>query len=461
VVAVDSNGRPVGDLSSADFRVLDSNRPQQIVSFGHSDSRRQLRVPLGPHEFSNRMGPGVGHATVILFDLLNEHIDARGPAWNDLLHVLQPLESSDGLYFYLLTFEGRLYAIHGLPDPEKASGPDETVPWTQQIKPLLDTAINAVFRTRPIELDTNVDARVRVTYGALASLGTLLARFPGRKNIVWVTHGVPISLSPAVTVTDWIDYAPVLRRLSDALERANVSIYAVQQIPPGMASAGTPEARYSGMGSEDTLQEFARYTGGRANTSIRVAIQQAMNDVRTSYQIGYYPTPQNWDGKFHKIRVTCARKAVGVQTKEGYYAWPEEAFPEAEQRELLDATLAAPFDEMEIGISATLSQDDTNAGGVKLALRVDSADVVLVREGSRYTGHLNVVVAPLTADGARGNPPVVSVNLQLTPEQHDELMKNGILLVNRASLTTGIKKIRVVVLDCTSGAAGSLTIPVP
>ena len=64
-------------------------------------------------------------------------------------------------------------------------------------------------------------------------------------------------------------------------------------------------------------------TGGRpdAGKDIGAAIQQAMTDVRASYQIGYYPPERNWDGKFHKLRITTKRKGVKLQGKTGYYAW--------------------------------------------------------------------------------------------------------------------------------------------
>jgi len=163
-------------------------------------------------------------------------MEARGSAWAELVHTLQPLESSQGLYFYILTVDGRTYPVHGLPDPEKEPEHAGTVPWTRQIKPMLDEAMKTVTMVRPTEIWIN--ERVRLTYNALSSLAARLAGLPGRKNIVWITHGVPISLSPAVTGTDWIDYRPLLRQLSERLDRSNVSIYPVQEIPPGMAMMG-------------------------------------------------------------------------------------------------------------------------------------------------------------------------------------------------------------------------------
>ncbi len=38
--------------------------------------------------------------------------------------------------------------------------------------------------------------RVAITFQALETLAVQLSRVPGRKNIVWVTDGVPIALGP-------------------------------------------------------------------------------------------------------------------------------------------------------------------------------------------------------------------------------------------------------------------------
>jgi len=107
--------------------------------------------------------------------------------------------------------------------------------------------------------------------------------------------------------------------------------------------------------SADTLNEFADMTGGRPNNGkdIGAAITQAMNDARTSYQLGYYSPFEAGDGKFHKLRVTCTRKGVRIQAKTGYYAWPQD--PEAEALQTIRLAVSQPSDAAEIGLRATIS----------------------------------------------------------------------------------------------------------
>lgn len=133
VIAVDSHGQPVTDLTGDDFRVTDSGNPQKIAFFRHIDRKLWQVPPLAPNEFSNRRGPNIPFATVILFDLMNERFGTRGSAWNELVHYLESLETADYLYLYLLTVKGRLYAVRGLPSAEDVARPEEQ-PWTRQIK---------------------------------------------------------------------------------------------------------------------------------------------------------------------------------------------------------------------------------------------------------------------------------------------------------------------------------------
>jgi len=109
-----------------------------------------------------------------------------------------------------------------------------------------------------------------------------------------------------------------------------------------------------------------------------------MSDVRTGYQIGYYPVPQNWDGKFHKVRVACGRKGVRVQVKEGYYAWPEQPFSEDRRRDLLHAAITSPLDSAEIGIQVTVSSIAPDAA--KLNVRIEPSDVLLAEQGGQIYG---------------------------------------------------------------------------
>jgi VWFA-related protein len=117
VIAVDAHGDPVTDLTSGDFQIADEGKPQKISFFRHRDEKPEPASSLKPNQFSNRVRGGPTHATVILYDLLNETAGERGKALSELIRFLQPLDAANDLYLYLLTTDGLLYPVHGLSDP--------------------------------------------------------------------------------------------------------------------------------------------------------------------------------------------------------------------------------------------------------------------------------------------------------------------------------------------------------
>jgi VWFA-related protein len=462
VVALDAHGQPVLDLTRDEFRITDSGKPQTIAFFRHRDGPLGPSPVLAPGEVSNRSGTNLPRATLILFDLLNERMGTRGYTAYQLVHYLGSLESSDYLYLYCLTMDGRLFPIHGLPSPEEEPAPAGGVPWTRQIKPLLDGALRAVTQVRPID-DFDPTYRVLMTYNALNAAAVQLSSVPGRKSIVWLSDAVPIELGPNRSDTgDMVDFTPLLRQMSEAFDRAKVAIYPVRQVMLGSPDAmGGPGA--TGMGSLDTLNQFAELTGGRTDggKDVAIAVRQATTDMRISYQIGYYPPAGNWDDKFHKLRIVCTRKGVRIQAKSGYYAWVEPRGARSEQA--IGSLVSTTFDGAEIVIRATLSPAPKSARTLRLDAHINAHDVVLVREGSDYRGELRLAVVGYS-DGFQPNiGPVIPLDLHLSPKDYETVSEQGIEFAQDIdmALTKEIRTVRLIVFDRGSNAVGSVTIPLP
>ena len=239
VVAKDAHGVPVTDLTRDDFQVFEGSKAQRVVSFRRNDAIVKRLMRAEPNEYSNRTGAPTARVTVILFDLLNARFEDRGSMMSQLGPALQHLEASETLFFYILTMNGTLYSVHGLPDGdrEKTAG---ARPWTEDIKALLDDASRELFRLRPVGVD--VDMRVRMTYQALGSLADLVAAAPGRKSLIWISHGVPISLGVGgSSIYAGMDYTPLLQRLTATLDRADVAVYTVRQ-PESLRPGGQSDA---------------------------------------------------------------------------------------------------------------------------------------------------------------------------------------------------------------------------
>jgi VWFA-related protein len=300
VVAFDGHGDPVVDLRSEEFQVFDQGKSESITAFRRDEDVPQLAVPLADGA-STRSGAKLP-AMVILFDLLNANLSNRGYGADEIVHSLEHLESSESVYLYLLTNSGSLYPVHALPAAEADAGGAKT-PWTRQIRPLLDAAMNNVYGLKPVD-ETLVNLRIEATYSAFEMLASRMASIPGRKNIVWITRGIPAT---GRLIGEPYDYSRRLQRLATALDKVGITVNSVNE--GGVAG----DAIY-------TFDQFAELTGGTVSTDFAKTISEAMNASRSSYVIQYAAPPP--DGKYHKIRVTCSRKGIRIQTKQGYYANP-------------------------------------------------------------------------------------------------------------------------------------------
>jgi hypothetical protein len=350
----------------------------------------------------------------------------------------------------------------GYEDAGAAPAAEDDKPWTRNSKAMMDTALREVARIRPLDID--VAARTQLTYGALEKLGGLMSETPGRKNIVWITDGVPITLGPIRSDTgNVVDFTPLLKRLSLSLERSQIAIYPVPQIMLGSTDGppdvpGVPQtSQSSGVLSADTLNEFAGLTGGRADTGgdIAATVSQAQRDARTSYELGYYAPDESQDGRFHKLRVTCTRKGVRIQAKTGYYAWAEE--PGAYALQTIRDALERRADAAEVGIRATLVK--TGDGAAKLKVVIEAKDIALLREADRYKGQLSFLLSASDASGAAHPSPVRSVALSYSVQERDRAVAEGIDYTVELPAGDGWSSFRFVAFDDISRAIGSITIP--
>jgi VWFA-related protein len=429
VIAVDFHGEPVTDLTSVDFQIADDGKPQKISFFRHRDEKPEPASSLKPNQFSNRVQGAPTHATVILYDLLNETAGERGKALGELIRFLQPLDAANDLYFYLLTTDGLLYPVHGLAD---ANLSESAAPWTAQIKPLLDATMRQAVNIRPSN-SLPVSQVFQFPKRALDTLAIEVSRVPGRKNIVWVTGG-------AISSADIRGMG--VSHFGEYLGLSGVAIYPVLQTLIGQG-----------------LDEFAGLTGGRPNKGkeIGAAIKEARNDLVTSYEIGYFPPTPNRVGEFHKLRITCRRKGVRIQARTGYYAGEDSTQTDTQQ--VLNSAISTAFDAAEIGLRVTVSPDPTYPQMEHFSLHIDANDLALPRDGSQYVAQLQISTIRYLANGDHDSK-IRQFNSHYTRAERDQALKDGIEINQDVKTDRDARNIRFIVLDRESNAFGSITMPV-
>jgi VWFA-related protein len=459
VVATDKQGQVVTGLKAEDFQVQDDGKSQPIVMFRVNDGKHPAQAAPGPHEYTNRPPGTPMGVTVILFDLLNGSFTDREYMVITLVKALAKVESPGNVYLYLLTNDGALYPIHPMPERgAEAAAPDQN--WTSQTRPLLEAAIQKVYGFRPVD-DRDIGVRVITTFKVLSDLGGQLSALPGRKNVVWITNGFPVQANfgglcrnivvwnvTAPCTGNFVDFAPVVRYLADQLDALGVSLYPVDE---WNVDGGDR------MLVKETLDQFAAMTAGRSYASggTKEAIPDALQAMHLSYTLAYQPAPKSWDGKYHKVKLTCARKGAQLQFEQGYIAIP----PVDNTNRLMQVAAAGNSDLSAIGLRATVTPG-AGPHTVRIQLQIDPSSLTIVQQNNRYSGQLAAVYAGLTAEGPKQLAKPATLALDWNAQQYDSVAKDGIPLTEELPTPDGVHRIRMIIVDTRSNQVGSLTVPV-
>ena len=100
-----------------------------------------------------------------------------------------------------------------------------------------------------------------------------------------------------------------------------------------------------------------------------------------------------------------------------------------------------------------------DAAWLKLFLAIDRGGVALERHGGRWVGALDLLFVQPDAQGLDLRGQAADLELSLKQESYQEIQRQGLTLSQRVKLEPDAHQLRVVVRDPTSGAIGSIVIP--
>jgi VWFA-related protein len=438
LAATNSRDEPVTDLQPSDLQLREDGKPQPVVFFRFSGTNRTM-APHAPGEFDNHAAPP---PVVILFDRWNERLVMAGRSGVELSAAIQHMETVGNIYIYFLTNKGELVPVHSLPgtagDVQSAAPPSPA-----ELRAELERGFEEYqgFRTSD---DLNV--HLQKTFDALNQMRLRMSVIAGRKSLIWVTQGMPLTFRVAGGAI--IDLTPDVRKLSELEAQSQIAMYTVDQTN----GVGTESSR--------TLQMFSALTGGRwsSRDNPALALSDALTDARGSYRIAFYSTTPEKDGKENKIRVDTTRKGVRLRTREGFTVQPAGPSPEQEEAARFDNQIRSPFDAAGIGLRIAMSRKP-QSDAVHFDIHADPADVLLQPEGDRFKVQLDVIVALYNENFLNVTSPPTRVDLTLSKAQLDQAAKEGISVPVDVPLSNQVQKVRVMVLDPKLQALGSVTIP--
>jgi len=355
VVVTDKDNRSVRGLGQGMFSVQDNDAPQKIVTFEENDLDAPLRLAdlrrpnLPPATFMNLPHtPERGPLYIIVYDMVDT---GWGNHNEDQIVARQTLEKfvtskPAGTRFELYVLSKDLRLVQGFTsDPEQLLQAFDTarqrghIPW--------------VFLYR---YNYGRDL-VTLPFQAMMYIARSLEGLPGRKNLIWISSEFKVPLAgpgpgagtSATSGTIQQQMAPAasageesvsalnseMRQAADALNAAQVSVYPVD------VQGLNPDA--PGGGIDLTADEVAMETGGKAyyNTNDLVgAIQDAVENGGTYYEISYAPTEPDYDGSLHRIEMKLDRPGYNLQYRRFYYADDPDAPAVSDKEKKYDEAIA-------------------------------------------------------------------------------------------------------------------------
>ncbi len=445
VGVTDAKGDPVTDLNVSDVQLKEDGKPHNIAFFRFEGSKRPLPTP-GSGEVAAHSAPS---PTVLLLDRWNERIITTAVAWTELSQAVKKLETADGVYVYILSNHGELLPVRPIPATE-AEAHAETQVSSAQLAGMLDDAVKKMQGFRDVD-QMDPFLRFNTTFKALSALGQQLATVTGRKNLIWLTHGVPLTVR--LPGADYQDFTPQIRALSVAAAQAGIALYAVDQ--SGAGAGATPDL------SRETLQMLSNLTGGRwfASDAIETAMAGASADARGNYTVAYYAPISEKDKKFHKIHLESARKGLHFQTRDGRFGDTPEPQTDALEAAVFDNVRRSPLDATEIGLRVALTSDPATKTE-HFRIHVDPADVLLESADQHHRGHLSLMLASYAGGVLNGASPPINVDVNLTEEQFKQAEKEGLLMTQDIGTSEKTQRVRVIVFDRELHAVGSATVPI-
>lgn len=488
VTVRDKAGRPVEGLKEGDFEVFEDGKRQTVRFFNGSTDGFRRTEPLMEGMATNRPETGGGRrgVTVVLVDSLNTDWNSRQAAREGLRRFLLSARPDDRLAVY--TLAGDLKVVHDytsdaasllrqLDKKLDTPNPADSIEQLRLLSQMIPQAAALVKWSTAHESDFRTAQQASATFEALEAIARHVGGTPGRKSLVWISSGFPMSIqnnrdtgvrtrtNGTVITGATQSFAEDFERAHRALSNANVAVFPInpkglETLPEFDAISQVGVARRDWRSSNSTLHQVAERTGGREFTDqngIAAALRTVSEEAQKSYTLAYYPTSHQYDGRYRKIEVKLKRDGLTASHRQGYYAWDEAAVSKVDVKEELLAAAREPLDASVVGIDGLLRERQGAAGHEVLA-RIDASEL-LWQEGGKFQAGAGIALVQFGAEGRQLAGVTDNVSFQVDAAKAAALGRYGIRYQRALELKPGVARVRLVVRSAKTGAVGSLTLP--
>ena len=491
VVATDGKGQPVPDLKAADFTLLEDGKPQKISGFNFERSdastARVAQIQLPPSVVTNAPKFQSNSLNVILFDAANGDFTEQVYAHDQLLKFLNGAALDRPVAIFAM--QNQLKLLHDFSTDNKslsAAVAKYRPPAKNNNAESMESRASA-FSTRG---DYHTSERdIENTLNQLNALAKILAGYPGRKNLIWLSESFPLVLFPEtlnqghmdgqslrsqiigpgsqanpastqqnlVSAAPFKTYAALVKKVSDALMSAQVAVYPVDAGAVG---------RNDHLASQHTMSNMAESTGGKAfmnSNDLVLGLRNGIEDGSSYYTLTYYPENKNWDGLFRRIQVKSSRPNVSLRYREGYYAVDPEKLNKQDSDAVAEnfsrlLELDAPTATQVVFQAQVQPPSDKNKK-VVVTFHIDPRTLAFEKKDNGVEfAKLSCTVWAYGKDRDKPTMSSGTVTANLSASEYQQMMQQRFLPCDRQlELKSGTYTLRMGVLDRASNKIGTAT----
>ena len=496
---VTKDGKVVSDLTADDFEIYEDGKKQTITSFAfisnvpatttaEPPAKEKPTAQLAPPPRLNRDNP---RRTVALV------VDDLGLSFESMVHVRHELKKfiaeelqPDDLVAIMRT-SGELGALQQFTNDrrllDRAVG---RLRWNICSR----TGVSVIPRHDP-EAAPHEESWVACGgsyYKTLKSLQFILdamGQLPGRKSMVLLSDSLPtesqdvkledeaLNTFPNTTSFTW-----ALERIAEKAIRASVVIYSVDT--QGLQYTGITAADNPRMSSSGTMTEttdimrrrsgllrarreggelIARQTGGfQVRNKNSFDLPRILEDQSGYYLLGYRPTSETFNRRFHHIKAKVKRSGMTLRTRYGFFGVSEEEIA-SNPTQLLNPTstnlaLISPFgaQDIEVSLVSFFTNDKVTGSMIRSFVYIDPKGLTFETvEGMRKVSfELHGVI--FGDNGTIVESHKGGATLTLNERDYEHVIRNGMATtVDMAVKRPGSYQVRIAARDRSSSKIGS------
>ena len=494
-VSVTKDGKVVPNLTADDFEIYEDGKKQTITSFAYiSNVSNPTAEPLGkvkPTEIAptplKRDDPRRTVALVV--DDLGTSAESMHQVRRQLRKfIAEELQPND--LAAVIRTSGELGALQQFTNDKRLlQRAVERLRWNMcsragvSVIPRFDADRTSLDDS---ELSCGGNSYFN-TFKALRFILDAMGQLPGRKTMVLMSDSLPIESQELNfgndalnTFPNTINFHHLLQKIAEKAIRSSVVIYAVDTQglqPTGITAADNIRLSRQNMNAQinsilssrsnlllrrrEGGQLIARQTGGfQIRNSNSFELPRILQEQNGYYLIGYRPTNETFNRRFHHIKAKVKRSGLTLRTRYGFFGVSEEELGPVQRLNPASTNLAlmSPFgaQDIEVNLVSFFTNDKISGSMVRSFVYIDPRGLTFKKVDERLQASFELHGVIFGDNGTVVEQFSRGATISLTELDYEQAVRNGMALkLDMPVKRPGAYQVRIATRDRNSAKIGS------